>query len=524
MRGTIQTYSPAIASGVALSFCFPRFNLFFLAWVALVPLLWRARTLPPIQASLHFFIAGFVFHVLLLQWLLANIMWAGGWAVIGHQLMCIVLSLFWAVAGLLWRWLGARNAMLGGPIAFALLWVAMEHAQATLFTGFGWSSLAYSQGRDPYVLQLAAVGSGLLISLVIAFVNAALVELAGPSPRRLLHGFLAILIIAAAHGAGYLLLKPAVADAVPLKVGLFQSNYSLEMKWDPEYRYETVRNAAQKSIALAARQDIDVMVWPEALILADVNDPDIRDLLEDTVRQGKFALLAGTGRSDAAGNFNSVLLMNESGDITAWYDKVHLAPFGEYVPMAELLPFIGKLVPSIGDIDAGTDQKVLPLNGKQVGPLICFEVLFAPMANHLRREGADVLVVATNLAWFGRSTAIPQELEIARVRAVETRLPLIHAANTGVAGVFDPYGRFSPVNLWAASGDHLQPLREDLPLDALTMTRLAGAFEVSAPAPQPYLMLHRYLPYVVHGLCAALLLVALVAPGAAVRSGSLRRD
>lgn len=524
MRGSIETYSPAVVSGVALSLCFPRFHLFYLVWIALVPLLWRVRALPPIHAALHFFVAGFVFHVLLLQWLLANIMWAGGWAVLGQQLLCVILALFWAVAGLLWRWLGMRNALLGGPIAFALLWVAMEHAQATLFTGFGWSSLAYTQGGDSYVLQLAAVGSSFFVSMMVAFVNAAFAELAGSSPRRLLHGLAALVVVAAVHGAGFLLLVPETADVTALKVGLFQSNYSLEMKWDPEYRYETVRNAAQKSVALAAQRDIDLMVWPEALILADVDAPEIRDLLEDTVRRGQFTLLAGAGRTDAAGNFNSVLLIDELGKISMWYDKVHLAPFGEYVPFSRLLPFIGKLVPSIGDIEAGTDQKLLPLNGKKLGPLICFEVLFAPMARHLREEGADALVVATNLAWFGRSTAIPQELEIARMRAVETRLPLIHAANTGIAGVFDPYGRFTPVNLWAASGERLQPLREDLPLDAFIMARLAGAFEIPAAAPQPYLAVHRYLPYVVYGLCAALLMVALLVPGAAARAGSLHRD
>ncbi len=524
MRGILQTYGPAIVSGVALSFCFPRFHLFFLAWVALVPLLWRARSLPPIHASLHFFVAGFVFHALLLQWMLANIMWAGGWAVLGQQLLCVVLALFWAITGLLWRWLGERNAVLGGPIGFALLWVAMEHAQSTIFTGFGWSSLSYSQGADPYVLQLAAIGSGLFISLLIAFVNAAVVELVGTSPRRALHGLTAFIVVAAAHGAGYLLFKPAATDATPLKVGLFQSNYSLEMKWDPEYRYETVRNAAQKSVALATRQDIDLMVWPEALVLADVNDPNIRDLLENTVRQGKFTLLAGAGRTDAGGSYNSVFVMPETGDITMWYDKVHLAPFGEYVPFAKYFPFISKLVPSIGDIDAGDKQKVLPIDGKQVGPLICFEVLFAPMANHLRREGADVLVVATNLAWFGASTAIPQELEIARMRAVETRLPLIHSANTGIGGVFDPYGRFTPVNLWAASGDRLQPLQENLPTDALMMMRLAGAFEVAAKAPQPLLAIQRYFPYAVYCLAASLLAVALLMPSGAARAGSSRRD
>jgi apolipoprotein N-acyltransferase len=512
MRGTIRKFSPAIVSGVLLASCFPRFQLFFLAWFALVPLLWRARVLPPIHAALHFFFAGFVFHVILLQWLLANIMWAGGWAVLGQQMMCVVLSLFWAVAGLLWRWLGARNSRLGGPLTFALLWVAMEHAQATLFTGFGWSSLAYSQGPDLYLLQWAAIGTGLAISFMIALVNALLIETIATPSRGPLYAAAALVVIAAAHGAGFLLLEPATPASDPLKIGLFQSNYSLEMKWDPEYRYEAIRNASEKSIALAARHDLDLMVWPEALILADIDAPEVRDLLARTTRDGRFMLFAGAGRTEGQRDYNSALLINESGDIVAWYDKLHLAPFGEYVPLSKYLPFITKLVPTIGDLSAGTKPRVMQVDGRALGPLICFEVLFSPMSNRLRRDGADVLVVATNLAWFGHSTAIPQELEIARVRAVETRLPLIHAANTGIAGVFDPYGRFTPVNLWAASGSRLYPLAEDTPLDALIMQRLVGAFDLPAAAPQPLLTLHRFLPWTVDALCAALLLLALVLP------------
>ncbi len=516
MRGTLRIYGPAIVSGVALSFCFPRFHLFYLAWFALVPLLWRARTLPPLQVALQFFVAGFVFHVLVLQWLLANIMWAGGWAVLGQQLLCVVLALFWAVAGLAWRWIGDRNRRLGGPLTFALIWVAMEHAQSTAFTGLGWSSLAYSQGPDLWLLQWAALGTGLAVSLLIALVNALLTE--AVAARRPLPVLAAITVVAAAHGVGFLLLKPATTAADPLKVGIFQSNYSLEMKWDPEYRYETIRNASEKSLALAARSGLDLMVWPEALILADIDSPPVRDLLRRTVRDGHFALFAGAGRTELTRNYNSALLMEESGEISAWYDKIHLAPFGEYVPLSEHLPFITKLVPSIGNLDAGTEPVVMRVGDRRLGPLICFEVLFSPMSNRLRRDGADFLVVATNLAWFGRSTAIPQELEIARVRAVETRLPLVHAANTGIAGVFDAYGRFTPVDLWAASGDQLYPLETDPPLDALIMARLAGAFELPSAEPQPLLAFQRYAPWIVDALCASLLVLALLMP-ASVRSG-----
>jgi len=521
MRGTLRNFGPAIVSGITLSFCFPRFHVFYLAWFALVPLLWRARTLPPIQAALHFFVAGFLFHALVLQWLLANIMWAGGWGVVGHQLMCVALSLFWAVAGLVWRWLGERNPRLGGPLSFALIWVSMEHAQSILFTGFGWTSLAYSQGPDLWLLQWAALGTGLAISFLLALVNALLAEsFAAPRP---LPALAAIVVVAAAHGIGFLLLKPPAPVADPLKVGLFQSNYSLEMKWDPEYRYETIRNASEKSLALAARSDLDLMVWPEALILADTDSAPVHDLLTRTVRDGGFVLFAGAGRNELAHDYNSALLMQESGEIAGWYDKIHLAPFGEYVPLSDFLPFINKMVPTIGNLDAGTEPKIMSVDGHKLGPLICFEVLFAPMSNRLRREGADFLVVATNLAWFGRSTCIPQELEIARLRAVETRLPLVHSANTGIAGVFDPFGRFSPVNLWAASGDQLQPLRDDLPLDALIMARLAGAFDLPAAEPQPLLTFQFYAPWAVDALCVALLLLALLVP-ASVRAGSPRRD
>ncbi len=517
MRGTIRNFSPAVVSGILLASCFPRFHFFYLAWFALVPLLWRTRALPPIHAALHFFVAGFVFHVILLQWLLANIMWAGGWAVLGQQILCAVLAIFWAVVGLLWRCLGTRNPRLGGPLTFALLWVAMEHAQSTVFTGLGWSSLSYSQGPDLYLLQWAALGTGLAISLLIALVNALLLDAIAAPPRAPLYASAALAVIAGAHMVGFLLLKPAAPDADPLKIGLFQSNYSLEMKWDPEYRYETIRNASEKSIALAARGDLDLMVWPEALILADVEAPEIRDLLARTTREGAFMLLSGAGRMEGGKDYNSALLMNEAGEIVSWYDKIHLAPFGEYVPLSRYFPFITKFVPTIGDLSAGIEPRVMPVDGRAVGPLICFEVLFSPMSNRLRRDGADILVVATNLAWWGHSTAIPQELEIARVRAVETRLPLVHSANTGIAGVFDPYGRFAPVNLYAAAGIQLYPLPADTPLDALIMQRLAGAFDVPAAVPQPLLALHRFVPWMVYALCAAILILALLLPADRVR-------
>lgn len=522
MWGTIRNYFPAVVTGVLLSLCFPRFQLSPLAFVALVPLLWRARSLSPIESAIHFFVAGFVFHALLLQWLFANIMWAGGWAVLGQQALCIYLALYWVPMGGLWRWIGERRPLVGGPWTLAMFWVATEHAQAIVLSGFGWSALGYSQGNNPYVLQWGAVGTVAVVSFILVLTNGLVADAIGRT-RRAAFSFVAALVVAgAAHGVGYLLLKPATVPAEPFRVGVLQPNFSLEMKWDREYRYETIRNAAEKSVALARQGDIDLMVWPEALILVDVDEPGVADLLATTAREGGFSLFAGASRTEAGRNYNWAVLIDEQGKIAGGYDKTHLAPFGEYVPFSDYLPFINAMVPSIGDISPGQDARVLSVGGRRLGPLICFEMLFAPMSNRLRREEADFLAVITNLAWFGRSSAIPQELEISRMRAVETRLPLVHASNTGVSGVFDPYGRFTPVDLLADQGPNLYPIRRDLPLDALVMARLAGTFDLPLAVPQPLLHLHRWLPWAIHSISAVLLLVGTLLPAQAAVSSQKR--
>lgn len=490
----LRWYGPAVATGLLLSLAFPRFSLFPLAWFALVPLLWRTRDTGIAETALQFLIAGFVFHVLLLQWLLSNIMWAGGWAVLGQQLLCLILALFWAALGAAWATV-RKTPYLGGPWIFAVLWMAMEQLQATLFTGFGWSGLGYSQGANLFALQWASVGTNLFVGGVLVTVNGLICQALKPPPTRWYCLGGAAAIVAIVHGVGYAMLGTAPQTLPSLRVGVLQSNFSLEMKWDPEYRIETVRNAAEKSLALSRAEPLDLMVWPEALILEELANPKIEQEIRRSLNEGGFTLLTGAARWDDSAAYNTAFLIEPNGEVVGTYDKIHLAPFGEYVPLSEWAPFISQLVPSIGDLAAGVEPVLMETNGRALGPLICFEVLFQPMAQRLRDMGADSLVVVTNLAWFGRSTAIPQELEIARVRAVETRLPLIHAANTGISGVFDPYGRFEPVDLLANQGSRLYRTRDDVPLDALLMQRMVGAFDLPSPAPQPFAPVHRYLPW-----------------------------
>jgi len=228
-----------------------------------------------------------------------------------------------------------------------------------------------------------------------------------------------------------------------------------------------VQKTAHRSLLLVRETPVDLLVWPEGTIMEPIDSEPIRGSLAAMMRDVQTPLFTGAVRynAEAGGWANSSYLIGANGLVLGYYDKIHLAPFGEYAPFEEHLPFIARHIPVIGATAAGEAPKTFGIGSRRFGPLICFEVLFPWMAEHLRSDGADFLIVITNLGWFGRSNAIVQEHEIGRLRAIETRLPVVHCANTGFSGVFDPWGRFTEVG----------PVHE----------RLTGATRVAAPASHP---------------------------------------
>lgn len=473
-------------SGVGLALCFPTWHLFPMAWVALVPLLIRAHQASTAETARQFIVAGFTFYLVLLQWLMSNIYWAGGWAIWGYALLSLFMASYWGLTGFLWQRLRPRFRGLAA-IGLAILWAAMEHLQGTLFGGFGWGSLAYSQGPDLPFLQWAAIGGAPLVSLVLVLVNALLAELILERKGRIVRAVACLVVLAGVHGAGYAMLGDPHYGEKKFTAGIVQSNFPLEMKWDWEYTEEMVRNTSDKSRWMAHNQKIDLLVWPESLLMDSIDRPGIHELVTGLCRETGSALYTGAVRFEdgTREELNSSYLINGAGIIETYYDKIHLAPFGEYVPFGNYIPFIKQVVPSIGDIASGNEPKVLPAGERRFGPLICFEVLFGPMAERLRSMGADMLVVITNLGWFGESNAIPEELEIARVRAIETRLPLIHSANTGVSGVFDPWGRFTGIyNAFDSRGDVVSYRDRITPQETIRQ-RLFGAIDIPLPERQP---------------------------------------
>ena len=487
MKAFLRQSGLPVLTGILLGISFPSWHIYPLAFVALVPLLIDVRKTGPARTARQFFLAGTVFYLILLHWLATNVYWAGGWALWGYVGLSLFMAAYWAVAGWAWSLLRRNLPFPLASLALAALWTTMEFLQARLFTGFGWGAIAYGVAADRWLLQWAAVGGEGLIAFIVVWFNVLLARTITEPRHRWLRLATALVVLVASHAGGAWLLHPAQYGAHPLKVGVLQADFPLEMKWDPEYKVDMVQNSAEKSEWMARNLGADFIVWPESLVMGDpLDEPELGKILSNMAVQSRCTYFVGSVRDskDNWEGYNSSFLIEPNGTIGQHYDKIHLAPFGEYVPLGHFLPFIQKVVPAIGSIESGTQPKVFRLDGRRFGPLICFEVLFAPMAETLRSMGANFLVVITNLGWFGASAAIPQELEIARVRAVETRLPIVQAANSGISGIFDPYGRFSVVDCWKGENGTYDRAAPGIQPDQVIMHRMFGVFPLAEAAPR----------------------------------------
>ncbi len=208
---------------------------------------------------------------------------------------------------------------------------------------------------------------------------------------------------------------------------------------------QTVNIYRNLTLDARARGELDLVVWPESATPFYFQDFSLlqTEVLSVPRRTGAFLLFGSPAYQQKEGQYeylNSAYLLDSKGQQRGRSDKVHLVPFGEYVPFGKLLPFIDKLVVGIGDFSPGL-VKPLSMNGARVGVLICFEGIFPELARDYVRRGSDLLINITNDAWFGRSSAPYQHLGMTRFRAVENRIWIARAANTGISAIISPSGR-----------------------------------------------------------------------------------
>ncbi|MDO3379554.1 apolipoprotein N-acyltransferase [Geoalkalibacter halelectricus] len=444
-----RTAALAAVSGLLLALAFPRPDWAELAWVALVPLL-LVMDKRPFHSG---FTAGVAFFALVLYWLNIVMTTYGGLhpvlSVVAYLLLVLYLALFFGAA----TWAAARlREKLGySPVlTLPVLWVALEFLRSFLFTGFPWASLGYALQSRLVLIQSADLFGVYGLSFLLVLSNAALAE--GVRWLRRSRNFpgmaLGVLAVLFSANIAYGLWRmDAGGDAREqrLRVALIQGNIDQGIKWDPAYQEETIRIYRDLSRQVSGREDLDLLIWPEAATPFYFQDPSAlsQQVAQVPVETGAF-LLFGSPAYEVVNRqyeyLNSAFLLSPAGEILGRSDKVHLVPFGEYVPLKRFLPFVDKLVVGIGDFSPGT-VRPLPMDGARLGILVCYEAIFPELARDFVRQGSDLLINITNDAWFGRSSAPYQHLAMSRFRAVENRVWLARAANTGISAFVTPSGR-----------------------------------------------------------------------------------
>jgi apolipoprotein N-acyltransferase len=441
----------AAAAGFVFHLAYPRPGWDLLGWVGLVPVLVLAATAPsPGRAFVEAWVAGWAFFVPLLRWLthtmttFSTLSWP--LAVLVLLLLSAYLALFWGAVA----WLVAALASSTGQRALWLapaFWVAGELARTHLLGGFPWGLLGYVPYRRLGIIQVAAWTGVYGVSALLVLVNAAV---AWTLIRHTSRAVAVSAVVAALSLGGALALAegvgPAPAEA-PIRVALVQGNIEQAIKWNRAFQQETLRIYAQ--LTREAAPESRLVVWPEAAVPAYVrHEPWVLAWLAALARDVERPLLVGAPDAVVDGGratryLNSAFLVRDRG-IEARYDKMHLVPFGEYVPLKRLLFFVEAIAAEIGDFTPGREAVIFPLDGAPFGTVICYEVIFPGLVRRFVSEGARFMVNITNDAWFGDSGGPLQHLAIVPLRAVENGVAIVRAANTGVSALVSPRGEIGP--------------------------------------------------------------------------------
>lgn len=448
-----RTTSLSFLSGLLLACSFPSPDLASVAWIALAPVfLFMYKR--PFRSG---FAAGVGFFGLVLYWLNIVMTTYGKmhpiFSVLAYLFLVFYLSLFFAAST--WAACRLRERLGMSPLlTLPVLWVACEFLRSFLLSGFPWASLGYSQQAHLHLIQVVDLFGVYGISFLIVLINVMLATIMQELPKRSWNRLpwkgvvAAVFLLLATIGYGhYRLGQDLDVRKKTLSVALIQGNIDQSLKWAPDNQQNTVATYRELSLDAAAEKKTDLVIWPESATPFYFQDAGpLSDAVRATARQTDAWLLFGSPAYEFVNRrphyLNSAFLLSSEGKILGRSDKVHLVPFGEYVPLGKYLPFIDKLVVGIGDFSPGTISP-LPMNGAEIGVLVCYEAIFPELAREWVRQGSDLLVNITNDAWFGRSSAPYQHLAMTRFRAIENRIWIARAANTGVSALIAPSGAIS---------------------------------------------------------------------------------
>ncbi len=430
-----------------MMFATPPFNFFFCAYFSLpVALLVIRRCKKPF---LYGFLYGLFYYAMSMYWITYVLTKYGNIqyliSIFLFLLLIAYLSLYYAV----FFFFVSRNKSLSiiNTLFFSFFWIFLEFIRSNFLTGFPWMLVGYTQYNFLPLIQISSISGIYSVSFIVIFISFSIYYLFIKARFRylpMLVSIISILILFFWGTQKIKSIKNEVKGKRILNVLLVQGNIDQSQKWEKEL---------QKSIILKhlklTRENIDpktdLVVWSEtALPIIYGVDKEITEFFRKESENFNIPIISGfVGfKWDDKGNpklTNSAGVFYK-GELIDKYDKVHLVPFGEYVPLQNFLFFVNKLVSAAGDFVPGENIKTCTFNDQSYGIMICYESIFPEISKKLSTNGANVLINITNDAWFGKSPAPYQHFAMSIFRAVENRKYLIRVANTGITAIITPWG------------------------------------------------------------------------------------
>jgi apolipoprotein N-acyltransferase len=441
----------ATISGALFVLSFPKFGHPAFGWIALTPLLVALSGAALRRAFLLGLTTGIIYFTGTLYWITGVLAAYGGlqtWvAVLINAGLIAYLALFPALFALITRRIVmayGRSALMAAPV----VWVATELGRSYI-TSFPWELLGYSQVTVLPIAQLASLFGVYGLSMLVAAVSAALAfAAAGPrqGPVRYMPAAGAVMIVLAiaVWGSRRVAASEWTRAGEPIRIGMIQGNVDQAQKWDVK-RASAIFQDYVNLTRQAIREGAQLVLWPESSTpFLFEEDLPAAAVVRTLAQQARVPIVFGSdqierGRPDRF--FNSAFLVRADGTTGGVYRKMHLVPFGEYVPFQRLLFFAAPLTEQAGTFSPGLNPELLPVDGHRLSVAICYEVVYPDLVRQFVAGGSELLTTITNDAWFGQTSAPVQHFQQAAMRAIENGRYLVRSANTGISGIVDPYGR-----------------------------------------------------------------------------------
>ncbi|MDE2215023.1 MAG: apolipoprotein N-acyltransferase [Candidatus Omnitrophica bacterium] len=433
MQQGILVFLSCLLSAGLLVVSFPRLELSFLAWVALVPLLCILDGKKEWRAFRRAYLCGFLFFA-------AAIGWVCYVTYIGAFLLVAFLALYFALFGVAFVFFQRRLKLIPRLFVLAAVWVALEYIRSHFLSGFGWVKLGHTQYKNLWLIQIADKTGIYGVSYLVMLVNLLVFETV--KARSLLPRASMIVgaIIAVVLTNGWWTMGHTRQEG-EVKVGVVQPDISLADDWDEARKPWIIGKTVGLTQAFSDKK-LDLIVWPETSLPGVFTDaPFLTYEIRATAAGMHTPIVMGSIDQEGRHYYNSAFYIGTDGQVLGHYDKIHLVPFGEFLPLRPILGWIDQFVP-LEDFTPGTKYKVFSLGGqKNFSVLICFEDTLGSLCRHFALAGADFFVNITNDAWFEQTRAPYLHLQGAVFSCVENHRALARAANTGVSALIDPWGR-----------------------------------------------------------------------------------